>query len=110
MWGPGATKVSGRHGEQPSPSFGDSRSGAAPARGTAEDHQDLVRSSHLPGGQPGSVAKGAHGRAGSCPRLKGDTVMSAHVAVVAGAGGGLGQATALTLAAGGLTVVAVDRN
>ena len=36
--------------------------------------------------------------------------MSAHVAVVAGAGGALGQATALTLAAGGLTVVAVDRN
>ena len=36
--------------------------------------------------------------------------MSAHVAVVVGAGGGLGQATALTLAADGLTVVAVDRN
>jgi 3-oxoacyl-[acyl-carrier protein] reductase len=36
--------------------------------------------------------------------------MSAHVAVVAGAAGALGQATALTLAAGGLTVVAVDRN
>ena len=36
--------------------------------------------------------------------------MSAHVAVVAGAGGALGQATALTLAASGLTVVAVDRN
>ena len=36
--------------------------------------------------------------------------MSAHVAVVAGAGGALGQATAVTLAAGGLTVVAVDRN
>jgi len=36
--------------------------------------------------------------------------MSAHVAVVAGAGGALGQATALTLAADGLTVVAVDRN
>jgi len=35
--------------------------------------------------------------------------MSAHVAVVVGAGA-LGQATALTLAAGGLTVVAVDRN
>jgi len=35
--------------------------------------------------------------------------MSAHVAVVVGAGP-LGQATALTLAAGGLTVVAVDRN
>jgi NAD(P)-dependent dehydrogenase (short-subunit alcohol dehydrogenase family) len=35
--------------------------------------------------------------------------MCAHVAVVAGAGA-LGQATALTLAAGGLTVVAVDRN
>ena len=36
--------------------------------------------------------------------------MSAKVAVVAGAGGGLGRATALALAAGGLTVVAVDRN
>jgi len=36
--------------------------------------------------------------------------MSAHVAVVAGAGGALGQATALTLAADGLTVVAIDRN
>ncbi len=36
--------------------------------------------------------------------------MSAHVAVVVGAGGALGQATAVTLAAGGLTVVAVDRN
>ena len=36
--------------------------------------------------------------------------MSAHVAVVAGAGGALGYATAVTLAAGGLTVVAVDRN
>ncbi len=36
--------------------------------------------------------------------------MSAHVAVVAGAGGALGQATVVTLAAGGFTVVAVDRN
>ena len=36
--------------------------------------------------------------------------MSAKVAVVVGAGGGLGRATALALAAGGLTVVAVDRN
>ena len=36
--------------------------------------------------------------------------MSAKVAIVAGAGGGLGHATAVTLAAGGLTVVAVDRN
>jgi NADP-dependent 3-hydroxy acid dehydrogenase YdfG len=36
--------------------------------------------------------------------------MSAHVAVVADAGGALGQATAMTPAAGGLTVVAVDRN
>ena len=36
--------------------------------------------------------------------------MSAHVAVVAGAAGALGHATAVTLAAGGLTVVAVDRN
>jgi NAD(P)-dependent dehydrogenase (short-subunit alcohol dehydrogenase family) len=35
--------------------------------------------------------------------------MSAKVAIVAGAGA-LGRATALTLAAGGLTVVAVDRN
>jgi NAD(P)-dependent dehydrogenase (short-subunit alcohol dehydrogenase family) len=36
--------------------------------------------------------------------------MSAKVAVVAGAGGALGQATAVALSAGGLTVVAVDRN
>ena len=35
--------------------------------------------------------------------------MSAKVAIVAGAGP-LGHATAVTLAAGGLTVVAVDRN
>jgi len=37
-------------------------------------------------------------------------VMSAQVAIVAGAGGGLGHATTAALAAGGLTVVAVDRN
>jgi NAD(P)-dependent dehydrogenase (short-subunit alcohol dehydrogenase family) len=36
--------------------------------------------------------------------------MSPKVAIVAGAGGALGHATAVTLAAGGLTVVAVDRN
>jgi NAD(P)-dependent dehydrogenase (short-subunit alcohol dehydrogenase family) len=36
--------------------------------------------------------------------------MSAKVAIVAGAGGPLGHATAMTLAAGGLTVVAVDRD
>jgi NAD(P)-dependent dehydrogenase (short-subunit alcohol dehydrogenase family) len=36
--------------------------------------------------------------------------MSAKVAVVIGAGGALGHATAVTLAASGLTVVAVDRN
>jgi NAD(P)-dependent dehydrogenase (short-subunit alcohol dehydrogenase family) len=36
--------------------------------------------------------------------------VSAKVAIVAGAGGGLGRATAVTLAAGGLTVVAVDRS
>jgi NAD(P)-dependent dehydrogenase (short-subunit alcohol dehydrogenase family) len=36
--------------------------------------------------------------------------MSAQVAIVAGAGGALGHATAVALAAGGLTVVAVDRN
>lgn len=35
--------------------------------------------------------------------------MSAQVAVVTGAGGALGQATATTLAASGMTVVAVDR-
>jgi NAD(P)-dependent dehydrogenase (short-subunit alcohol dehydrogenase family) len=35
---------------------------------------------------------------------------NAHVAIVVGAGAGLGQATALTLAASGLTVVAVDRS
>ena len=36
--------------------------------------------------------------------------MNAHVAIVAGAGGAPGHATAATLAASGLTVVAVDRN
>ena len=36
--------------------------------------------------------------------------MSAKVAIVAGAGGALGRATAVTLAARGLAVVAVDRN
>ena len=36
--------------------------------------------------------------------------MSAQVAIVAGAGGALGHAMAATLAASGLTVVAVDRN
>jgi NAD(P)-dependent dehydrogenase (short-subunit alcohol dehydrogenase family) len=36
--------------------------------------------------------------------------VSAKVAIVAGAGGALGQALTATLAAGGLTVVAVDRN
>jgi NAD(P)-dependent dehydrogenase (short-subunit alcohol dehydrogenase family) len=36
--------------------------------------------------------------------------MGAHVAIVAGAGGALGHATAVTLAASGLTVVAADRN
>ena len=36
--------------------------------------------------------------------------MSTQVAIVAGAGGALGHATAATLAARGLTVVAVDRN
>ncbi|HEV8275275.1 MAG TPA: SDR family oxidoreductase [Streptosporangiaceae bacterium] len=36
--------------------------------------------------------------------------MSAHVAIVAGAGGALGHATTAALAASGLTVVAVDRN
>jgi NAD(P)-dependent dehydrogenase (short-subunit alcohol dehydrogenase family) len=36
--------------------------------------------------------------------------MSAQVAIVAGAGGALGRATAAALAASGLTVVAVDRN
>jgi NAD(P)-dependent dehydrogenase (short-subunit alcohol dehydrogenase family) len=36
--------------------------------------------------------------------------MSAKVAIVVGAGGALGRATAVTLAVGGLTVVGVDRN
>jgi NAD(P)-dependent dehydrogenase (short-subunit alcohol dehydrogenase family) len=36
--------------------------------------------------------------------------MSAHVAIVAGAGGALGHAATAALAASGLTVVAVDRN
>ena len=36
--------------------------------------------------------------------------MSAHIAIVAGAGGPLGRATAVALAASGLTVVGVDRS
>jgi NAD(P)-dependent dehydrogenase (short-subunit alcohol dehydrogenase family) len=36
--------------------------------------------------------------------------MSAKMAIVAGADGAVGRATAAILAAGGLTVVAVDRN
>ncbi len=36
-------------------------------------------------------------------------VVNARVAIVAGAGGGLGRAVTVALAAGGLTVVAVDR-
>jgi NAD(P)-dependent dehydrogenase (short-subunit alcohol dehydrogenase family) len=36
--------------------------------------------------------------------------MDTRIAIVAGAGSGLGQATALALHAGGMTVVAVDRN
>jgi NAD(P)-dependent dehydrogenase (short-subunit alcohol dehydrogenase family) len=36
--------------------------------------------------------------------------MNAHIAIVAGAGGPLGRATAVALAAAGLTVVGVDRN
>ncbi len=37
-------------------------------------------------------------------------IMSAKVAIVAGAGGALGRATAVTLAAAGLVVVGVDRD
>jgi NADP-dependent 3-hydroxy acid dehydrogenase YdfG len=44
------------------------------------------------------------------PKIEGDAPVSAKVAIVAGAGGGLGHATTVALAAGGLTVVAVDRN
>ena len=53
--------------------------------------------------------EGSHGRVGTCLGFEGDAV-SAHVAIVAGAGGVLGHATTVTLAAGGLTVVAVDPN
>ena len=54
--------------------------------------------------------EGSHGRIGDVPKIQGGCVMSAHVAIVAGAGGALGHATAATLAASGRTVVAVDRN
>ncbi len=40
----------------------------------------------------------------------GRSAVSAHLAIVAGAGGELGHATTVTLAAAGLTVVAVDRS
>src|SRR5690348_159776 len=52
----------------------------------------------------------SHGCREPCPRWKRRCVMGAQVAIVAGAGGALGRATAATLAASGLTVVAVDRN
>ena len=55
-----------------------------------DNHLVAVMTDHLAGGNPDA--------------------MSAKVAIVAGAGGALGHATAVTLAAGGLTVVAVDRN
>ena len=71
---------------------------------------------HLPGGQPGSVAKArtaARERGPVSRRCRDITprsadIMSAQVAIVAGAGGALGHATAMTLAASGLTVVGVD--
>ena len=73
---------------------------------------------HLPGGQPGSVAKArtaARGGARDSRRCRDITPRSAdamivRVAIVAGAGGALGRATTAVLAAGGLIVVAVDRN
>jgi hypothetical protein len=46
---------------------------------------------------------------GNRPLVRGD-VVSAKVAIVAGAGGPLGRATTAALTASGLTVVAVDRN
>ncbi len=65
--------------------------------------------SNLPAAKPGPVAKACTAARGTCPRFQGDAV-NAHVAIVAGAGGALGHATTATLAASGLTVVAVDRN
>jgi NAD(P)-dependent dehydrogenase (short-subunit alcohol dehydrogenase family) len=55
--------------------------------------------SHLPGGQARYIARQAK-----------EKVMGAQVAIVAGAGGELGRATAMALDAGGRSVVAVDRN
>jgi NAD(P)-dependent dehydrogenase (short-subunit alcohol dehydrogenase family) len=73
------------------------------------NHQDLVTTFHPPGGKPETVAKACTAAKGTCPGFEGDAV-SAHVAIVAGAGGALGHATAAALAARGLTVVGVDRN
>jgi len=56
----------------------------------AANHHDPVTTCHPPRSKPGA--------------------MSAKVAIVAGAGGALGRATTVTLAARGLTVVAVDRS
>src|SRR6516225_1536272 len=66
----------------------------------APNHRDPVRLSHLPHRNPGSIYR----------KIRENNAMSAKVAIVVGAGGALGRATAVTLAAGGLTVVAVDRN
>lgn len=55
------------------------------------------------------MSRNVHGPGRACPRFQGDAV-TAQVAIVAGAGGALGRATTATLAASGLSVVAVDRN
>jgi hypothetical protein len=62
------------------------------------DHPDLVTTSHLPGGHGGTLAKQLRRRH---ERTGGDC---------GGGGGELGRATATALAAGGRSVVAVDRN
>ena len=77
-----------------------------------EDHNDIAglkrtRRANLAGLRAGSARLSGT----RCHRqpLRGG-VVSAKVAVVAGAGGPLGRATSAALAADGLTVVAVDRN
>src|SRR5712691_288562 len=88
-------------------------------QGTQHDHPEVIR--ETPERNHQNQVTSAHrvrpyGRAGSLVviRLHANGsqevgIMSTHVAVVIGAGGALGRATAATLADSGLTVVAVDR-
>jgi NAD(P)-dependent dehydrogenase (short-subunit alcohol dehydrogenase family) len=83
------------------------------------DHRNPVTPAHRPGGESQQVLIDANARRRqerdfecTCgPHIhNGGREMSERVAIVVGAGGDLGRATAQKLASAGLTVVGVDRN